>query len=144
MEIKRLLQQLLLVAFACIVLWVLTGCKSTKWTTVKTSDSERIAEVFKIKTDSIYVYRQDSVTIRIRSDTVLIDRWRLHYKYRNTTDTICLRDSVYINRDINVTETVEVNRLTGWQWFQIWCGRILLWILLAGAIYLMYRITKKS
>ena len=144
MKTNPLLQQILLIVLACFILAVLTSCKSTKLTTSETANSERIAEVVKIKTDSVYVYRQDSVIIQIRGDTVLIDRWRLLYKYKNTTDTFSLRDSVYIDRRINVTETVEVNRPTGWQWFQIWCGRILLWILLAGAMYLAYKLIIKN
>jgi hypothetical protein len=144
MKITTLLQQLLLlVASICLIL-ILTGCKTTKLTTSETASKERFAETVRVKTDSIYIYRQDSVVVRIRGDTVLIDRWRLLYEYRNITDTLRLRDSVYIDRHINITETVEVNRPTGWQWFQIWCGRILLWILLAGAGYLAYGIMKKK
>ena len=144
MKISILLQRLLLLTVLICFILMLIGCKTTKLTTSETANKERFAETVKIKTDSIYIYRQDSVVVRIRGDTVLIDRWRLLYEYRNTTDTLRLRDSVYIDRRINVTETVEVSRPTGWQWFQIWCGRILLWILLAGAVYLAYRIMKKK
>ena len=133
---------LLLSAILFCFLLLPTGCKSVKLTTSETANRDRITETVKIKTDSVYIYRQDSVIVRIRGDTVLIDRWRLLYEYRNTTDTLRLRDSVYIDRRINVTETVEVSRPTGWQWFQIWCGRILLCVLLTGAVYLFYRIKK--
>ena len=142
MKITTLLQRLLLLAVLICLSLMLIGCKTTKLTTSETASKDRFAETVKVKTDSIYIYRQDSVIVRIRGDTVLIDRWRLLYQYRNRTDTLHLRDSVYIDRHINITETVEVNRPTGWQWFQIWCGRILLCILLAGAVYLAYRIIK--
>ena len=141
---KTLLQQLLLIVVSVCCILILTGCKTTGLTTSETANRERFAETVKTKTDSIYIYRQDSVIVRIRGDTVLIDRWRLLYEYRNMTDTLRLRDSVYVDRRINVTETVEVNRPTGWQWFQIWCGRILLWILLAGAVYLVYKLRIKN
>jgi hypothetical protein len=31
-------------------------------------------------------------------------------------------------------KTVEVNRLTGWQWFQVWTGRICLGLLMVFAV----------
>ena len=138
-----LLQHLL---FAILFFFVLLfgSCKTTQLTVSETASKERIAETVKIKTDSIYIYHQDSVIVLIRGDTVFVDRWRSLYKYRNTTDTLRLRDSLYIDRNVNITETVEVNRPTGWQWFQIWCGRILLLILLAGATHLAYKLIIKK
>ena len=43
----------------------------------------------------------------------------LQWKERNTT-----RDSIRIER-----YTIEVNKVSGWQWFQIWAGRIALFAL---------------
>ena len=143
-NINIILQQLLLIIVSICFILLLTGCKTTKLATSETANRERFSETVKTKTDSIYIYHRDSVVVRIRGDTVLIDRWRLHYEYRNITDTLRLRDSVYVDRYINTTKTVEVNRPTGWQWFQIWCGRILLWILLAGAVYLVYKLRIKN
>ncbi len=138
-----LLQHLLFAVLLCFVL-LLNGCKSIKLAVSETTNQERTTESVETKTDSIYIYRQDSVVVRIRSDTVFVDRWRSLYRYRNITDTLLLRDSLYIDRHVNVTETVEVNRPTGWQWFQIYCGRILLLILLSGIACTAYKLLIKK
>jgi len=41
--------------------------------------------------------------------------------------------------DLKVTETTEVNKPTGFQWFQIWVGRILGALLLFGAGWKLFR-----
>ena len=88
----------------------------------------------KIQIDSIYV--NDSIYIRelIQGDTVKIttDRWHTRWRDRR------LYDSIYIaQRDtVRVTDIKEVPRkLSGWQWFQIWAGRLaLIAIMLAAGV----------
>jgi hypothetical protein len=106
------------------ILFFLAGCRPSK---EFASDSrlERFAGLDETITDSIFIYLSDSVFIREKNDTVFVDRYHTLYKYRLRTDTLTRRDSVYIDRDVRVMETVEVNRLTGWQNFQVWLGRIL-------------------
>lgn len=50
------------------------------------------------------------------------------YRYKN--------ENAELKTNIKEEKIVEVNKLSGWQWFQIWTGRICLSIL---AIYLLYR-----
>lgn len=93
----------------------------------------------KIQIDSIYV--NDSIYIRevVRGDTVHITTDRWHTRWRDRI----LYDSVYIaQRDtVTVTTTREVPRkLSGWQWFQIWAGRLaLLAIALAAGVVIVRR-----
>ena len=77
----------------------------------------------KLRYDSIY--KHDSIYIREyqKGDTVYRERDRWHYAWRDRL----VHDSIYIaQRDtIKQTEIREVERkLSGWQWFQIWAGRI--------------------
>ena len=95
----------------------------------------------KIQIDSIYV--NDSIYIRelIAGDTVKITTDRWHTRWRDRI----LYDSIYIaQRDtVTVTTTKEVPRkLSGWQWFQIWAGRLALLAiaLTAGAVIARKRI----
>ena len=99
----------------------------------------------KIQIDSIYV--NDSIYIRelIAGDTVKITTDRWHTRWRDRI----LYDSIYIaQRDtVTVTTTKEVPRkLSGWQWFQIWAGRLALLAiaLTAGAVIARKRIVHSS
>ncbi len=77
--------------------------------------------------DSVYLH--DSVLIKIKGDTVWLEKYK--YLYRDKI----LRDSVFVSDTIQVPYPVEVekevNRLSSFQSFQVWCGRILL-LILAG------------
>lgn len=97
----------------------------------------------KIQIDSIYV--NDSIYIRelIAGDTVKITTDRWHTRWRDRI----LYDSIYIaQRDtVTVTTTKEVPRkLNGWQWFQIWAGRLALLaiVLAAGVVVVRLRFHK--
>ena len=91
-----------------------------------------------IQRDSIYV--NDSIYIRevIAGDTVKIttDRWHTQWRDR------ILYDSIYIaQRDtVRVTDIKEVPRkLSGWQWFQIWAGRLALLAIMVAAGVVIYK-----
>ena len=93
----------------------------------------------KLRIDSIYI--NDSIYIRefVQGDTVHITTDRWHTRWRDRI----LYDSIYIaQRDtVTVTTTKEVPRkLNGWQWFQIWTGRLaLLAIALAAGVVIIRR-----
>ena len=92
----------------------------------------------KIQIDSIYV--NDSIYIRelIQGDTVKITTDRWHTRWRDRI----LYDSIYIaQRDtVRVTDIKEVTRkLSGWQWFQIWAGRLALIAIMAAAGVVIYK-----
>ena len=93
----------------------------------------------KIQIDSIYV--NDSIYIRelIAGDTIKITTDRWHTRWRDRI----LYDSIYIaQRDtVTVTTTKEVPRkLSGWQWFQIWAGRLaLLALAVVASIFVVKR-----
>ena len=92
----------------------------------------------KIQIDSIYV--NDSIYIRelIQGDTVKITTDRWHTRWRDRI----LYDSIYIaQRDtVRVTDIKEVPRkLSGWQWFQIWAGRLALIAIMLTAGVIIYK-----
>ena len=92
----------------------------------------------KIQIDSIYL--SDSIYIRelIAGDTVKITTDRWHTRWRDRI----LYDSIYIaQRDtVRVTDIKEVPRkLSGWQWFQIWAGRLALLAIMAAAGVIIYK-----
>ena len=121
---------LLMLAFIFLVCVVVAGCspKIIEHEVVK-HDTTYIE---KMRRDSIYMHDSIYVHEYTKGDTVYRDRDRWHYGWRDRL----VHDSIYIaQRDtITQTEVREVEReLSGWQWFQIWAGRIAL-IVAAGCL----------
>ena len=121
---------LLLFILACILL---SGC------------SPKVIENTIVKTDTCYVekwrrdsiFQHDSIYVHeyTKGDTVYRDRDRWITKYKE----VFIRDTAYISRTDTITNTkiekVE-KALSGWQWFQIWAGRLVLIALaLAAAVW---------
>jgi hypothetical protein len=105
-----------------------------------------------VHTDTVYqsklvhdsIYRHDSITIRERGDSVLIEHWHTRYIERERTDTIykSVRDSI----PYPVEKRVEVPaQLSWWQQTRLHMANILLWFLLILAIikFIKFKITKK-
>ena len=121
---------LLMLAFIFLMCVVVAGCspKIIEHEVVK-HDTTYIE---KMRRDSIYMHDSIYVHEYTKGDTVYRDRDRWHYGWRDRL----VHDSIYIaQRDtITQTEVREVEReLSGWQWFQIWAGRIAL-IVAAGCL----------
>ena len=121
---------LLLFILACILL---SGC------------SPKVIENTIVKTDTCYVekwrrdsiFQHDSIYVHeyTKGDTVYRDKIQWLTKYKE----VFLRDTAYISRTDTITNTkiekVE-KALSGWQWFQIWTGRIVIIALaLAAAVW---------
>jgi hypothetical protein len=67
----------------------------------------------------------------------------LAYVVRTVFDTVYVsaKDSIiYKEIPLRVDVPVEVNRPTGWQWFQIWAGRIFMFLWLVVIIYLAIKV----
>ena len=72
-----------------------------------------------------------------KGDTIFNTRIKYVYKYKLTRDTVSVRDSIYIEKPIEVIK--EVNKLTKWQRWRL----NFLWVLLSGGIvYLIIKIKR--
>ena len=126
---------LLVVTF--VIACLLTGCRCVRVIEKEVIKTDTMLTT-KIQIDSIYV--NDSIYIRelIQGDTVKITTDRWHTRWRDRI----LYDSIYIaQRDtVRVTDIKEVPRkLSGWQWFQIWAGRLALLAIMAAAGVVIYK-----
>lgn len=86
--------------------------------------------VEKLRRDSIYMHDSIYVHEYTKGDTVYRERDRWHYAWRDRL----VHDSIYLAKtdSIFIVKTREIEHpISGWQWFQIWAGRIAL-ILAAG------------
>lgn len=110
--------------FILLVILALFSCKHTE---IVTSDKVRTDTMYvnKWQHDSIHVHDSIYLHEHIKGDTVFIEKtsWHTHYKDRIVVDT------AYISRTDTLTRTVTLTKakpFTGWQWFQIWAGRLAL------------------
>ena len=113
------------------------SCKQVQYIPVETVKTEYRD---KLQRDSVYLF--DSVYVKEKGDTLILERYR--YLYRNKL----IRDSIHLNDTIRVPYPIEVvkhakKRLSGWQNFQIWCGRIVLVGMLFLLVFFLLRLRRK-
>ena len=103
----------------CIIMLLLTGCKSIQYVPVETVRTEYVTKTDTfIQKDSVFCH--DSVYIHSKGDTVWYEKWHTRYidrvEYKVRTDSFIKTDS------IQVPYPVE-KKLTKWQQVKIdWGG----------------------
>ena len=133
---KKWIKDIAITAFIFIVV-IFSGCKSkTVYVPIETVKKEYID---RLKRDSIFM--QDSVLIDrfLKGDTVFLtkEKYKYVYKDRLKTDTISSTDTIRVPYPVKGD---PVPYVTSFQAFQIWCGRILLALIL---LYFGYRWLRK-
>jgi hypothetical protein len=102
-----------------LCIFVLSGCQTVRYVPIEIIKKEYSDKYFR---DSVYLY--DSVIVKEKGDTFLLEKYKYLYKNKYVKDSVFIRDSIQV--PYPVVEFKEVNKVTGWQNFQIWSGRILL------------------
>jgi len=120
--------------FLAIIATMLYSCKSVKYIPVETTKIEYRDNHVR---DS--VIRYDSVYVKDKGDTLILERYKYLYKNRIVKDSIFINDTIRVSYPVKVVKQVKAP-LTSWQNFQIWCGRIALGILLLVGIYLVLKL----
>jgi len=125
------MKKILLFAVLAMLMY---SCKSVKYIPVETTKIEYRDNLVR---DS--VIRYDSVHVKDKGDTLILERYK--YLYKNKI----LKDSIFINDTIRVPYPVEIVKqteapLSSWQNFQIWCGRLALIALLFVTIYFVWKL----
>ena len=113
---------------------MLLSCKSVKYIPVVTTKIEYRDNFVR---DSIFRY--DSVFVRDKGDTLILERYKYLYKNRIVKDSIFINDTIRIPYPVEVMKQVKAP-LTSWQSFQIWCGRFALFTLLLACIYFVWKL----
>ena len=119
----------------CILFCLLTSCSAIKYVPVETIKTDTVYKS-KIQRDSIHVH--DSVTIREKGDTVMIEHWQTRWRDRLLTDT------VYSTK----TEVVQVpypveKPLTKWQQICIDYGKLTMGATILLVIFVIVWIARK-
>jgi hypothetical protein len=121
----------------CVIALLFCACGTIKYVPIESVRTEyrNTATI-----DSVFL--RDSIFVKEKGDTLIVEKYRYLYRDR------ILRDSIFVNDTIRVPYPVEVVKevkkpLTGWQNFQVWCGRIALAVGLFGIIFFALKLKKK-
>ena len=117
-----------------VIATMLLSCKSVKYIPVVTTKIEYRDNFVR---DSIFRY--DSVFVKDKGDTMILQKFRYLYKNRIVKDSIFINDTIRIPYPVEVMKQVKAP-LTSWQSFQIWCGRFALFTLLLACIYFVWKL----
>lgn len=126
----------------CLTL-LLIGCKATQPTVVEVK-SEKVSRV----TDTLVKVVPDSSMLKALLECDSLGRVRMRQiselqlkgigldvkvegnnltvkaKGKDTEKRRVEKSDAYVEKPVPVPYPVETNKITSWQWFQIWCGRI--------------------
>lgn len=117
-----------------ILSFCLMGCK-TKIQYVPV-ESVRLEYKDNYLRDSIYRY--DSVYVKEKGDTVWVEKLRYIYKDKLVKDSILIQDTIPVPYEVE--KIVKEKYVSSLQNFQIWCGRILLLLLI---VYFGFKLIKR-
>lgn len=123
---KSITRHAILIVLLCITAWLMFGCRSIQYVPVETV---KVEYRDKLKIDSIIKYDSIFYDRYMKGDTVFMTKEKYRYldKIKIVRDSVFKTDSIQIPYPVKVEK--EVNRLSSFQSFQIWCGRILLLLL---------------
>lgn len=132
--IKKVSWCITLAPFMCM-LFVICSCRTVKYVPVETVKVDT-TYINKLQRDSIYML--DSVYVKEKGDTVLIEKYK--YLYRDKL----VRDTMYISKadSIQVPYPVE-KELTRWQQFRMdFGGWAMCIVVISILILIVYKIKK--
>jgi hypothetical protein len=115
--------------FLTLLVCLCSSCKTPYFVPVETVKTEYRDKIVR---DSIFRY--DSIFVKEKGDTLIFERYRYFYRDKIVRDSVFLSDTIRVPYPVEVVKTVKAP-LTGWQNFQLWCGRIALTVALLFVIY---------
>lgn len=68
----------------------------------KVIEQQQQQNIYKVKTDSVYIYEKDSIYIENNKDTVFVSKYKYLTKERLKTDTIIVTDYKTITKEVKV------------------------------------------
>ena len=121
------------------LLFLCCACGTTKYIPIETTRTEYRNTA---TTDSVFL--RDSIFVKEKGDTVFLEKYRYLYRYNTVRDSVLIRDTLRVPYPVEVVKQVKIKEpLSGWQHFQIWCGRIALIVAWLVIIYFALKLKKK-
>ena len=126
--LKRVIKYLIIWLAVLMLLAWLTSCTTTKYVEV---EKVRIDTTYITKWQKDSVWLHDSIHIKERGDTVMIERWHTQWRDRLRVDTIyqATHDTIPQPYPIETIKMVE-KELSWWQKLRLWIGNIGLVVIL--------------
>jgi hypothetical protein len=134
-SMKTILITLAFVIMWVAIVWLLSGCTTTKYVPVIEHTTDTLVQRV-VERDSIHVH--DSIRVTEKGDTVTIERWHTQYRDRWHHDSVYIANHDTIPQPYPVTEYVERKR--SWvDWLFIVIGVVTLF---GGIVWLVKKIKK--
>lgn len=119
-----------------VLLYLLTGCKSTQYVEVPVVKKE-VEYRDRIERDTAYV--RDSIYIHAKNDTIFVDKYKYVYREHIKTDT------TYVYKTDTITKVITREKdLSKWQKLQMGLGGtmigIIILLLIACVVYVVLRL----
>ena len=129
--LKRVMKFLIVWLAFLIAISLLASCRQVEYVTVEKVRNDT-TYITKWQRDSVWLH--DSIHIRERGDTVMIERWHTQWRDRLRVDTISqsTHDTIPQPYPIETIKMVE-KELSWWQRLRLWIGNIIL-IAILGVI----------
>ena len=112
-----------------VVLMLAVGCRTVQYVPVETVKTEYKDKLIR---DSIRI--QDSVFVKMKGDTVWMERYKTLYRDKLIQDSVFICDSIRVPYPV---ETIrEINRLRDWQIILMCVGS-------AAIVYFAFKLVRK-
>ena len=123
--------------FIAALLCLCGACGTIKYVPIESVKTEyrNIATI-----DSVFL--RDSIFVKEKGDMLIVEKYRYLYRDRIIRDSVIVRDTLRVPYPVEIVKEVK-KPLTGWQNFQVWCGRIAFVIALFGIIYFVLKLQKR-
>ena len=146
----------LLGLMACAIITLLAGCRTTKYVpveNVRTEYKDRVVTVHDTVRDSVRtfnnVYRHDSMAVKMRGDTVFVDRWHTlrlikWEKATHKSNTVAGDSASSVGVDSVLVPYPVEQKLTKWERVKMDFGTAAIVIaalaIMAGIVLVVWRI----
>jgi len=111
-----------------LLLFFCYSCRTPQFIPVESVKTEYRDKILR---DSVYLY--DSIFVKEKGDTLIMERFRYLYKDKLIRDSVFICDTIRVPYPVEVVKNAK-GKITGWQNFQIWCGRFALVAVIFGIL----------
>ena len=134
-SMKTILMTLALGVLWVVIVWLLSGCTTTKYVPVIEHATDTLVQRV-VERDSIHVH--DSIRVTEKGDTVTIERWHTQFRDRWHHDSIYIAKQDSVPAPFPVTEYVERKRTT-FEWVLLAFGVL---FIIASLLFVIYKVKK--
>ena len=134
-SMKTILITLAFVIMWVAIVWLLSGCTTTKYVPVIEHATDTLVQRV-VERDSIHVH--DSIRVSEKGDTVKIERWHTQYRDRWHHDSVYIARHDTIPQPYPVTEYVERKRTT-FEWALLAFGVL---FIIASLLFIIHKVKK--